>query len=183
MVINADKEDSSLERFTAEVRSIWGDGKDPELPYRVKGLLEELLTSINPQESWHANLIKEGLPSKELYRDKDHGFILMGHVHGKGHSNSPHDHGPCWVLYGVYHGAIEITTYQRTDDGRVAGRATLEKKEVHRLTRRMVLPYFPGDIHSTLTVEHSVVLRFLNHDLSKVKRHRYDLAGQTMSPA
>jgi len=175
MVINADKEDNSLERFTAEVRSIWGDGNDPELPFKVKGLLEKLLTSTSPQERWIAKLIREGLPARELYRDKEHGFIQMGHVHEKGHSNSPHDHGPCWVPYGVYHGVTEITTYRRTDNGRVAGRATLEKKKVHRLTPGMVLPYFPGDIHSTLTVEHSVVLRFLSHDLSKVKRHRYDL--------
>ena len=183
MLINADKEDSSLERFIAEVRSIWGDGKDPELPYKVKGLLEELLTSINPQESWNANLIKEGLPSKELYRDKDHGFILMGHVHDKSHSNPPHDHGPCWVLYGVYHGVTEITTYRRTDDGKVPGRATLEKRELRRLTPGMVIPYLPGEIHSTLAVEPSVVFRFLNCDLNKVKRYRYDLAGQTMSGA
>jgi len=182
MAINT-KEESSLERYIAEVRSIWGDGKDPELPYKVKGLLEELLTSINPQESWIAQLITEGLPAKELYRDKDHGFILMGHVHGKGHSNSPHDHGPCWVLYGIYHGVTEITTYRRTDDGKVPGRATLEKKELHRLTPGVVIPYLPGEIHSTFAAEHSVVFRFLSHDLNKVKRYRYDLAGQTMSPA
>lgn len=177
------REESSLERYIAEVRSVWGDGKDPKLPFRVKGLLERLLTSINPQEPWIAELIREGLPARELYRDKDHSFVLMGHVHGKGHSNSPHDHGPCWVLYGVYHGAIEITTYRRTDDGKVPGRATLEKKELHHLTPGLVIPYLPGEIHSTFAVEDSVVFRFLSRDLNRVKRYRYDLAGQTMSPA
>ena len=183
MVINADKEDCSLEIFTAEVRSIWGDGKDPELPYKVKGLLEELLTSTNPQEPWHANLIKEGLPSKELYRDKDNGFILMGHVHGKGHSNSPHNHGPCWVLYGVYHGGIEVTTYKRIDDGKAPGRATLEKKELHRLTPGVVFASLPGEIHSTFAAEHSVIFRFLSCALNKVKRYRYDVDKGTVSLA
>lgn len=176
-------EEDSLEKYITEVRSIWGDGKDPELPYQVEHLLEKLLISTSPQENWIAKLIKEGLPARELYRDKDHGFILMGHVHDKSHSNPPHDHGPCWVLYGVYHGVTEITTYRRTDDGKVPGRATLEKKGLRRLTPGMVIPYLPGEIHSTLAVEPSVVFRFLSHDLSKVKRHRYDLAGQTMSPA
>lgn len=176
-------QEGSLGKYITEVRSIWGDGKDPELPYQVKHLLENLLTSTSPQENWIAKLIKEGLPARELYRDKDHGFILMGHVHDKSHSNPSHDHGPCWVLYGVYHGVTEITTYRRTDDAKVPGRATLEKKELHRLTPGVVIPYLPGEIHSTLAVEPSVVFRFLSCDLSKVKRHRYDLAGQTMSPA
>ncbi|MFQ5902905.1 MAG: hypothetical protein ACE5JO_04370 [Candidatus Binatia bacterium] len=92
------EEESSLNRYITEVRSIWGDGKDPQLPYKVKGLLEKLLISTSPMEPWIAKLIKEGLPARELYRDNDHGFIQMGHVHGKGHSDFPHDHGPCWVL-------------------------------------------------------------------------------------
>lgn len=145
--------------------------------------MEKFLASISPQEPWIAELIREGLPAKELYRDKDYGFIQMGHVHEKGHSNSPHDHGPCCVLYGVYHGVTEITSYRRTDDGRVPGRATLEKKELHRLTRGVVIPYVSGEIHSTFAAEHSVVLRFLSCDLNRVQRYRYDLEKGTMSLA
>ncbi len=177
------KEKGSLERYISEVRSVWGDGRDPNLPFKVKELVKTLLASVDPKEPWIAQLIMEGRPSRELYRDREHGFIQLGEVHEKGYMSPPHDHGPCWVLYGVYHGAMEITAYQRTDDGRVAGQAKLEKKQVHRLTPGMVLPYLPGEIHSTSTVEHSIVLRFLSCDLNKVKRYRYDLAGQTMSPA
>lgn len=176
-------EEDSLEKYITEVRSIWGDGKDPELPCQVEHLLEKLLISTRPQENWIAKLIKEGLPARELYRDKDHDFILMGHVHDKSHSNPPHDHGPCWVLYGVYHGAIEITTYRRTDDGKVPGRATLERKELHRLTPGVVIPYLIGEIHSTFAVDHSVVFRFLSCDLNKVKRYRYDLERGTVRRA
>ena len=183
MDLGTSQENISLNNHIAEVRSIWDDGNDPQLPFKVKALLEKLLTSTSPQEPWIANLIKEGFPRRELCRDKERGFILMGHVHEKGHSNPPHDHGPCWVLYGVYHGVTEITTYRRTDDGKVPGQATLKRKEVHRLTPGMVLPYLPGEIHSTLAAEHSVVLRFLSCDLDKVKRYRSDLAGQTMSLA
>lgn len=172
MATSAVTEGDSLERFITEIHSLWGDGKDPEFPYKVKGLLEKLLISTSPQEPWIAKLIKEGLLESALYRDKDHAFILMGHVHGKGHSNSPHDHGPCWVLYGVYHGVTEIITYRRIDDGKVSGRVTLEKKELHRLTPGVVVLYLPGEIHSTFTAEPSVVLRFLSYDLNKVRRYR-----------
>lgn len=176
MAIGTIKKESSLEKYIAEVRSAWGDGKDVQLPYKVKGLLERLLASTSPQESWIARLIEQGLPASELYRDKDHGFILMGHVQQKDHSNSPLEHGDCWVLYGVYHGVIEVTTYRRTDDGEMPGRANLERKELHRLTPGVVIPYLSGEIYSTFAVEPSVVLCFLSNDLNKVKRYRlYDL--------
>ena len=175
------KEENSLERYIEEVRSIWGDGKDPKLPFKVKGLLEKLLTSMDPREPWIAELIEQSLPAKELYQDQEHGFIQMGHIHEKGHSNPPHDHGPCWVLCGVYHGAVEVTTYRRTDNGKVPGRAKLEKKELHRLTAGAVYPCLPGEIHSTLATEPSVVLRFLSCDQNSMKSYRYDLKKGTVS--
>jgi len=145
--------------------------------------MEKFLISTGPQEPWIAQLIEQGLPAKQLYQDQAHHFVQMGHVHKKGHSNPPHDHGACWVLHGVYHGAVEVTTYRRTDDGKVAGRAALEKKELHRLTPGSVISYLPGEIHATFTVEHSVVFRFLSYDLNKVQRYRYDVDKGTVSRA
>jgi hypothetical protein len=172
----------SLQKYLTEIRSIWGDGKDPQLPFRAKGQLEKLLTSTNPQESWIATLIREGLLAKGLYRDKDYGFILMGHIHEKGYTTSPEDNGSCWILYDVYHGVTEITTYRRTDDGIVPGQATLEEKELQRLTPGVVVSYLSGEILSTLVVEHSVVFRFLSSDLNQVQRFRYVPDGINFRP-
>ncbi len=183
MATSAVTEGASLERYITEVRSLWSDGKDPELPFKVKGLLEKLLASTSPQEPWIAELIAKGLPVKELYRDEEYGFILKGHVRERSRVGSAHDHGPCWVLYGVYHGFTEITTYARTDDGKLPGHAVLKKLEVHRLTPGGVMPYLPGEIHSTFTAEPSVVLRFLSYDLNQVKRYRYDLQRGTVDLA
>ena len=131
-----------------------------------------------------AQLIGDAKPSKELYRDPTHGFIQMGHIHAKGHGNIPHDHGPCWVLYGTYKGDVEITTYLRTDDGKKPGKARIEKKEVHRLTPGVVIPYLAGEIHSTKAIEgSSVVFRFLSYDLNKVERYRYKIEEGTVSRA
>ncbi|GEM_PF-403459 len=168
--------ESSLKEFTREVHSLWGNGNDPELPFKVKALLEKLLTHTSPQEPWIAKLIQEALPARELYRDRDHGFILMGHVQPKGHNNTPHDHGPCWVVYGVYHGAADVTTYRRTDDGK-SERAILEMKDLNRLTPEVVVSCLPGEIHSVFVTEPSVVLRFLSADLNLAKRHRYICDG------
>lgn len=181
MAIHAATEGNSLDRYIREIRAIWGNGKDPQLPSRVKSLMEKLLASTSPDDPCMAQLIREAKPSRELYRDPEYGFIQMGHVHKQGHSNTPHDHGPCWVVYGSYSGLTEITLYRRTDDGQQAGKAILEKKEIHRLSPGVVYPYLPGDIHSINAVEGpAVVFRFLSTDLEKVERYRYSIEKGTV---
>lgn len=176
MAISEAKSMNSLDRYLEEIRSIWGEGKDSQLPFKVKSLMERLFASLDSAEPWMAQLIREEKPAKELYRDPAHGFIQMGHVHGQGHKSTPHDHGPCWVVYGSYRGVTDITTYRRTDDGKEPEKAKLEVKEVHRLSPGVARPYLPGEIHSTRAVETpAVVFRFLSYDLEKIERHRYNL--------
>ncbi len=172
---------NSLDQFMADLRSIWGDGKDPQLPSRARALLEGMLKGASPDEPWMMQLITEGAPARELYRDPDHDFILKGHIHPLGHGSSPHDHGPYWVLYGVYQGEIEISKYRRADDGSLPGKASLEKIESARLTPGVVKPYLPGDIHTTRAIASSVVFRFLSGDVNAVKRHRYNLEHGTVT--
>ena len=117
MAVQERKAENSLERYIAEVRAAWGDGKDPQLPFKVAALMEKLFASTSPDDPWMAELIRDGKPSRELYRDPELGFIQMGHIHKQGHGNKPHDHGPCWVVYGSFKGVTEITKYKRTDDG------------------------------------------------------------------
>jgi predicted metal-dependent enzyme (double-stranded beta helix superfamily) len=167
----------SFARYISGIRSLWGDGKSAELPSRVAALMAELLATAGRDEPWMAHLIKEAKVAKELYRDPEHGFIQMGHVQPTGHNNPPHDHGPCWVVYGAYSGSTEIVLYRRADEGQdELGRTLLEKKAVHQLTPGVVYPYLPGDIHSVVALEGpAIVFRFLSYDLTKVKRGYYDL--------
>ncbi len=156
-------EDSSLSRYLSEVKSSWGDGKDPGRPYRVKTLLEQLLSSTSEDEPWMAKLIKEAEPAKELYRDPECGFVQMGHIRLKEHSGSPHEIGPLWLLYGVYRGEVEMTTYRRKDSGST-NEPILERKDVQRLTPGVVSLHFHGEIHAPRTIRPpSVVLRLLSH--------------------
>ena len=184
MAVSERRAESSFDRYIGEIRSVWDDGKDPQLPFKVKALMERMLASTRPDDPWMAQLIREAKPSRELYRDPDYGFIQMGHVHPQGRGNAPHDHGPCWVVYGSYTGLTEITLYHRTDDGKVPGRATLAKRDLHRLTPGIAYPYLSGDIHSTRAVEGpAVVFRFLSYDLEKIERSRYNLEMGTVVPA
>jgi hypothetical protein len=182
MAIQEQQAGNTLNRYIAEIRSIWGDGNDPQLPFKVAALMENLFTSTGPEDPWMAELIREGKPSRELWRDPDCGFIQMGHVHKQGHGNLPHDHGPCWVVYGSYSGVTEITKYKRTDDGSQPGVATLEKERLDRLSPGVVKPYLRGDIHSTNAVQGpSVVFRFLSYDLEKIERNRYNIEKGTVT--
>jgi hypothetical protein len=175
----------AFSRYVEAMRAAWAVGADDGLPLRAKQLLETLLKETPTDEAWAAGLLSERPAARELYRDPDHGFIQMGHFHvqHKSQGQVPHDHGPCWVLYGVYRGEIEITTYRRTDDGSVPGRASLEVKESVLVTPGTVRPYLVGEIHSTraLAPEGSVVMRFLSADLEQVERYRYDLTAGTVS--
>ena len=174
---------STLDQFIEEVGSAWGGGDDPSFPFKVQAFMERFIAASRPDEAWLARLIQEARPGRELYRDPERGFILMGHIHKAGHHSPPHDHGPCWVVYGVGQGAIEITTYRRTDDGRAPGKATLEERERAQLTVGVVKPYLPGEIHATRAIDPdpSLVFRFLSTDLDQVERYRYDLETGTVT--
>jgi hypothetical protein len=181
MAVQERKVESTLDQYIAEVRALWGDGQDPELPFKVQAAMKKLFASTTPNDPWMAELIRDGKPSRELYRDGEHGFIQMGHVHKQGHANAPHDHGPCWVVYGAFSGVTEITKYKRTDDGSEPGKASLARDRVDRLTPGVVVPYLRGDIHSTRAVEGpGVVFRFLSYDLDKIDRNRYNLEKGTI---
>ena len=155
-------------------------GNDVSLYVTAPGHKDHLLAQLQYNMKV-AELIREGKPSRELYRDPEFDFIQMGHIHKQGHGNKPHDHGPCWVVYGSYKGVTEITKYKRTDDGSQPGVARLEKERLDRLTPGVVVPYLPGDIHSTHAVEApGVVFRFLSYDLDKVDRYRYSPEKNTV---
>jgi hypothetical protein len=96
---------------------------------------------------------------------------------------APHDHGPYWVVYGVYTGEVEIRTYRRTDDRSQPGTASLEVLESHLLTPGVARAYRVGEIHSThdYTAEQGVVLRFLSADLEKVTVRRYNMERGTVT--
>ena len=144
MALDPAMANNTFDRYIEELRSLWRDSRDAELPFRVKAAMERMLASTRPDDPWMAEIIRDADPSRELYRDPDYGFVQMGHVHPPGHGNTPHDHGPCWVVYGAYQGVTEIPLYERTDDGRNPDKADLRIKEVHRLEPGVVYPLPDG---------------------------------------
>jgi predicted metal-dependent enzyme (double-stranded beta helix superfamily) len=166
---------ATFDQFIEQMRGVWAAGRDESLPARAKPLLERLLREAPADEPWAAGIRRDAPVLRELYRDAEHGYLQLGHLMkpGPGPGTTPHDHGPCFVLYGVYQGEIELTTYRRTDDG---SEPALEEIETIRLKPGQVRAYLPGEIHLQRPIDPagSVVLRFTSADLDQVVRHGFD---------
>src|SRR5947209_17628208 len=102
MAVQEQRASNTLEQYIAEVRSIWGDGKDPQLPFKVAALMAKLFAPSSRDDPWMVELIHDGKSSRERYRAPDSGFIHMGHIHKEGHGNKPHAHRQCWVASASY---------------------------------------------------------------------------------
>lgn len=161
---------TTLQSFTQGVRSQWGP-LSSELAEACQTRMETLLTA-STSEAWLAALHRDARPSEELYRDPDHGFVLLAHTEQAGLYRPPHDHGRSWVLYGIQQGEIEMGTYARIEgeDGEVR----LVKRNTTRVRAGEAQLYLPGDIHDTRCVSDSALLfRFTERDLRvEDRQHR-----------
>ena len=155
---------TSLDRFVAHVRATWGP-LSTEMVANCRSHLEGLLQA-SPTEPWLAALLTEKPASRELYRDPDHGFVLLAHVEPGGLYRRPHDHGRSWVLYGVQSGDVEMGGYARTEG--LDARVRLMKRDATLVGAGSAMTYLPGDIHDTRCVLGPALLfRFTERDLAR----------------
>ena len=91
---------------------------------------------------------------------------------------SPHDHGACFVVYGVARGSNQQTVYAWTYDDDRTQPPTLQPVRSMLQEPGDVDYFLPGTIHSTegSSTEETIYVRITSEDLEKVWRHRYNLA-------
>lgn len=170
--MNTPANDAPFQRYIAAIRDLWQpqSATDPDVAHRVRTLMNEWLRATPADSAWVQTLKTEQSSGFPLYTDPEHGFIQMNHFHAGYRANTPHDHGPYWVVYGVYEGEVDISVY-------VPDKATntVRLERVDRLKSGDAVAYLPGDIHSTRvpTPDPAIVLRFLSTDLSQVPRRRF----------
>lgn len=134
----------SLATFVDQLRSAWGPLSTAQVT-RAHHLLQTL--SRAPEtEPWLAAILSNPPDSDELYRDPEHGFVLLTHAAREGQYRAPHDHGRGWVVYAVQHGEMEMGTYARVTDEHGA---RLVRRDVSRVRAGECRVYLPGDIHDT----------------------------------
>jgi predicted metal-dependent enzyme (double-stranded beta helix superfamily) len=160
---------TSLDDWSVAVRSSWGP-LSSELIDDCRRYLERL--AMAPAgEDWLASLHRDQPAARELYRDPDHGFVLLAHTEAQGLYRPPHDHGASWVIYAVLQGEVEMGTYARLPEP--DGGHRLVKRDSTTVTAGEVRVYLPGDIHDTLCVSGpALLLRFTERDLQIEKEER-----------
>ncbi|HEY9216444.1 MAG TPA: hypothetical protein VIO94_00235 [Phenylobacterium sp.] len=151
-----------LDRFVQRVRRCWGPLSSPVVCECREALAALARTSC--AEPWLAALKASRPLGEELYRDADHGFVLLAHTEPAGLYRPPHDHGRAWVVYAIQQGEIEMRTFARVagDDGAVK----LVQRDSTVLRAGQALAYLPGDIHDTRCLSETALLfRFTERDL------------------
>jgi predicted metal-dependent enzyme (double-stranded beta helix superfamily) len=125
-----------------------------------------------------------GVGQYALYRAEDGSLCLFALVVPSGSRTPVHDH-LAWGLVGIYRGAQDETIYQRVDDERDAGRATLAIKRRQRLEAGEFYALLPpqDDIHYVETVSEtaSISIHLLANDTACVWRHRYEPEAGTVT--
>lgn len=163
---------SSLRNFIEGIRRAWGP-LTSELVAASRAHAEQLVRA-SPVEPWLAELLRDRPANEELYRDPDHGFILLAHTELGGLYRPPHDHGRSWVIYAVQNGEIEMGAYGRVCDPETGVR--LVQRESTIVRPGDVRVYLPGDIHDTRCLTESALLyRFTERDLRIEDRQEHRL--------
>ncbi len=155
---------NTLETSIEGIRAGWGP-LSTEVVAACQRHLENLLKAP-VTEDWLSALHRDAPATKELYRDPQHGFVLLAHSEYQGLYRPPHDHGRGWVIYAMQQGEIEMGTYARIEDR--DGSAKLVKRNSTVVRPSQVQVYLPGDIHDTRCLTGPALLfRFTERDLKK----------------
>lgn len=152
---------NALETFVENVRADWGPLSTEVVAACTHHM--KVLLQADILEPWLAGLHREQPLARELYRDPDHGFVLMAHIEPAELYRPPHDHGRSWVIYGVQQGESEMRTYGRVE---AAAQPRLVKRNATSVEAGHVQVYLPGDIHDTRCSRGPALLfRFTERDL------------------
>lgn len=153
---------NTLEESMAAISAAWGP-LTTEL-IETSRLHIEALARASTDEAWLVQLHRDQPERQELYRDPNHGFVLLAHFEKPGLYRSPHDHGRSWVIYAVQSGESEMGTYARVDGP--GGRQRLVRRNTTLVRPGHAQVYLPGDVHDTLCVSGPMLqFRFTERDL------------------
>jgi hypothetical protein len=155
---------NSLETFIEGIRPARGP-LTSEVVASCRFHVAELLKAPAAEE-WLAALHRDPPEYEELYRDPEHGFLLLAHAETAGRYRPPHDHGRGWVIYAVQKGEMQIATYARVQDPDETVR--LVKREASLVGAGQARVFLPGDIHDTrCTSDQVLYYRFTDRDLRR----------------
>ena len=140
--MTATRIDSCLSEYIDTVRGICSGGFS--LPAKVRHISDAARRLIAKPLTLNADLryIPPHAYGRNLvYRDPDHGFVVIAMVWPPNTIGSPHDH-MTWGVVAVSEGSIRICNFQREDDG-----TNKEFAKLHEIVR---IDGKPGDVGHVL---------------------------------
>lgn len=169
----------TLEQFLADTRATIQSKGMPSGLEEVRRHLERLLA--NP------TLLQDHLSDPSVYPerqtigyDPETDVHVLVHGREKSGKSAPHDHGPCWVVYGQYAHYTQMRRWKRQDDGTQEGHADLGLQKNFRLNAGEAAAFAVGDIHSIEYPEGAYFIRVTGGDVEKQKTLRFDLDKHTV---
>lgn len=168
----------TLEQFCADARSALAEDTGPAGRETLARHLEKLLGDA----AFVAERLGPDQPSgsETAYVDPEFGFRVRLHTNRAPSDNSPHCHGPSWVVYGMAMNHVEMTEWKRIDDGSRDGYAELEIGRRYVLGEGKARVYNEGVIHSLNRPLETRLVRVTGTDLDKTLRYRYDPANNAV---
>jgi len=170
----------SLETFFDDCRASLLADAGPDGQAAVRRHLLQLLR--------HPKLIHEFLgpdPApgrRRLHHEPATGLHVFVHVYDSAGVSKPHDHGPCWIVYGNLTGHTDMVDYRRRDDGSQPGFADLETTRRYRVGAGEAELFGVGAIHETAHPEGpSILIRAVSDDMDSVWRHTFNPEKQTVT--
>ncbi|MEM9374584.1 MAG: hypothetical protein AAGA72_00080 [Pseudomonadota bacterium] len=157
---------TSLDQFIGSVRQSW-TGLNSNTVEATLRALQALSKSPN-DEPWLSDIHREKPATRELYRDPDHGFILLVHSEHRDQYRKPHDHGEGWVFYAVQYGESQMTTYKPVTSQ--TGVTSLVSRGAVSMTKGDCQVFLPRDIHDTACIsDYLIQFRLTSTDFSREK--------------
>lgn len=168
----------SLERFCDDARTALRADAGPVGREVVARRLEDLLVDADFVATCLGPDKRSG--AETIYVDPEIGFHVMAHTNRGASNNTPHCHGPSWVIYGMAMNHVEMTEWERQDDGSREGYADLRPAKKYVLNTGDAHVYNEGVIHSLNRPLETRLIRFTGCDLDKTLRYRYDPDRQSV---
>jgi 3-mercaptopropionate dioxygenase len=172
---------AAVETFAREVERIRAGATDRRAAVeRVRPLLAGLLERTDLLDDRYRVVGEDGRVRYSYYRSADGSLTIGGPIFEPGRPTVGHNHNT-WGVIGIYSGAQRTGRFERIDDGRTPGQATLVKTSEEVLGPGSIyylLP--PDDIHQIEAVgEPSLSIHVLGVDLKQQHRQFFDVEAGT----
>lgn len=173
---------STLDQFLADTRATIKAKGVPAGLAEVRQHLERLLANRTLLEK-HLGAPVPHTERTTIGHDPETDVHVLVHGRKEGGKSVPHDHGPCWVIYGSYTNYTQMKRWRRVDDGSRDGHAELQLQKDFRLDAGQAAAFVVGDIHSIEYPADTYFIRVTGGDVEQQKTLRFNLEKKTVEIA